>query len=69
MLFLPEVCFYASLWVRRRCVNINIVWREKELAVPLNYVYAISPKIVFDYSLVELFHVLSDAIFIILQFD
>ena len=35
MLFLPEVCFYASFW--ERCENSNSIWREKELVVPLFY--------------------------------
>ena len=67
MLFLPEVCFYASRL--GRCENSNIIWRERELAVPLLYMYAISQRIVFDYSPVELFYVLSGAIIIILKFD
>ena len=67
MLFLPEVCFYASRW--GRCENSNIIWRERELTVPLSFVYAISQRIIFDYSPVELFHVLSGAIITILKFD
>ena len=47
----------------------NIIWRERELAVPLLYVYAISERIVFYDYMVEFFHVLSDTIFIILKFD